>query len=186
MPEERMDNIPEFGSEYDHLKAQYDRLKEKEHARHGAAMFATGVVEGLRQAIYVIETERTEVQPSSKWQGMNAAIAAVERAIEKSIRSLPKTIVERPASRKVVTGLHGSNVYSSRSYGRVGAVYAAPFKVFREKPRDAAFTALYGRQTRDCAHASMALLAACARHRRDSRISCACRPPAERQRSGQR
>ena len=82
------DNIPEFheddgGTEYDHLKAQYDRLKENEHARHGAAMFATGVIEGLRQAIHAIETERKEVQPSGKWPGMNSAVAAVERAIAK-------------------------------------------------------------------------------------------------------
>lgn len=81
-----MDNIPEFSegggpTEYDHLKAHYDRLKENEHARHGAAMFATGVIEGLRQAIYAIETNRREVQPSGKWPGMNAAIAAVEHAI---------------------------------------------------------------------------------------------------------
>ena len=91
-PEQRaLENIPEFGTEYDHLKAQYDRLKENEHARHGAAMFATGVVEGLRQAIYAIETERTEVQPSSKWQGMNSAIAAVEREIEKRQSEISQT-----------------------------------------------------------------------------------------------
>ena len=44
-----MDNIPEFHqdeTEYDRLKARYDMLKENEHARHGAAMFATGVIEG--------------------------------------------------------------------------------------------------------------------------------------------
>lgn len=81
-----LDNIPEFheddgGTEYDHLKAQYDRLKEKEHARHGAAMFATGVIEGLRQAIHAIETDRREAQPSHKWPGMNVAVAAIERVI---------------------------------------------------------------------------------------------------------
>lgn len=85
-----MDNIPEFyeteedrpdDSEYGRMKARYDRLKENEHARHGAAMFATGVIEGLRQAIHAIETDRRETQPSHKWPGMNAAIAAVERTI---------------------------------------------------------------------------------------------------------
>jgi hypothetical protein len=86
MTTQHMDNIPEFTdepTEYDRLKAQYDRLVAAEQARHGASMFATGVIEGLRQAIHAIETERTEVQPSGKWPGMNAAIAAVERAIEK-------------------------------------------------------------------------------------------------------
>ena len=76
-----MDNIPEFETEYDRLKAQYDRMKENEHARHGAAMFATGVIEGLRQAIYAIEENRREAQPSHKWPGMNAAIAAIENTI---------------------------------------------------------------------------------------------------------
>jgi len=81
-----LDNIPEFHqdeTEYDRLKARSDMLKESEHARHGAAMFTTGVIEGLRQAIHAIETERKEVQPSGKWAGMNAAIAAVEAAIAK-------------------------------------------------------------------------------------------------------
>lgn len=79
-----MDNIPEFHqdeTEYDRMKARYDQLKENEHARHGAAMFATGVIEGLRQAIHAIDVDRREVQPSAKWPGMNAAIAAVERTI---------------------------------------------------------------------------------------------------------
>ena len=81
-----LDNIPEFGdgagtTEYDHMKAHYDRMKANEDARHGAAMFATGVIEGLRQAIYAIETNRREAQPSNKWPGMNAAIAAIEHAI---------------------------------------------------------------------------------------------------------
>lgn len=83
-----LDNIPEFSegggaTEYDHLKAHYYRLKEQEQARHGAAMFANGVIEGLRQAIYAIDTDRKEMQPSGKWPGMNAAIAAMERAIAK-------------------------------------------------------------------------------------------------------
>jgi hypothetical protein len=79
-----MDNIPEFHqdeTEYDRLKARYDMLKENEHARHGAAMFATGVIEGLRQAIHAIDTDKREVQPSGKWPGMNAAVAAIERVI---------------------------------------------------------------------------------------------------------
>jgi hypothetical protein len=81
-----LDNIPEFHeqgtTEYDHLKAQYDRLKDKEHARHGAAMFATGVIEGLRQAIHAIETDKHDIQPSRMWSGMNCAVAAIERAIK--------------------------------------------------------------------------------------------------------
>ena len=79
-----MDDIPEFHqdeTEYDRMKAHYDRIQKIEHARHGAAMFATDVIEGLRQAIYAIETDRREVQPSNKWPGMNAAIAAIEHAI---------------------------------------------------------------------------------------------------------
>lgn len=82
--QQAMDNIPEFVeplTEYDRMKAKFDEIQEKERARHGQAMFANGVIEGLRQAIHAIATERTEVQPSSKWPGMNAAIAAVERAI---------------------------------------------------------------------------------------------------------
>ncbi|ODS51966.1 MAG: hypothetical protein ABS40_18920 [Agrobacterium sp. SCN 61-19] len=88
-----MDNIPEFyeteanqladeaadDSEYGRMKRHYDRLKENEHARHGAAMFATGVIEGLRQAIHAINTDRSEAQPSHKWPGMNAAVAARHR-----------------------------------------------------------------------------------------------------------
>lgn len=66
-----LDNIPDFNLE----------RSSDDSARHGSAMFATGVIEGLRQAIYAIETNRTEVQPSNKWPGMNAAIAAVEQAI---------------------------------------------------------------------------------------------------------
>lgn len=85
MPEP-IDNIPEFlesPTEYNRLKARYDQLQANEHALHGAAMFAIGVIEGLRQAIYAIDTDRKEAQPSGKWPGMNAAIAAVERAIAK-------------------------------------------------------------------------------------------------------
>ena len=81
-----LDNIPEFHegdgpTEYDRLKARYDMLKDNEHARHGAAMFATGVIEGLRQAIHAIDTDKREVQPNGKWPGMNAAVAAIERVI---------------------------------------------------------------------------------------------------------
>ena len=87
-----LDNIPEFSdcagaTEYDHMKAHYDRMKAnehaREHARHGAAMFATGVIEGLRQAIYAIENDRKEIQPSRNWPGMNCAIAAIKRAIDR-------------------------------------------------------------------------------------------------------
>jgi len=86
-PEQRaLDNIPEFSegssvTEYDHMKAHYDRIKNNEHARIGAAMFASGVIEGLQQAIHAIETEKRDVQPSRNWAGMNAAVAAVEQAI---------------------------------------------------------------------------------------------------------
>lgn len=65
-----LDNIPEFSD-------------SQEHARHGAAMFATGIIEGLRQAIYAIENDRKEIQPSRNWPGMNCAIAAIERAIDR-------------------------------------------------------------------------------------------------------
>ncbi len=83
-----LDNIPEFtegggSTEYDNMKIHYDRLK-KEQTRHGAAMFATGVVEGLRQAIHAIETERQERQPSREWSGMKAAVTAIERAIKQA------------------------------------------------------------------------------------------------------
>ena len=82
-----LDNIPEFSegdgaTEYDHLKAHYDRLKDNEHARHGTAMFNNGIIEGMRQAIYAIERDRKEIQPSRNWPGMNCANAAVERAIK--------------------------------------------------------------------------------------------------------
>jgi hypothetical protein len=88
--EKAMENIPEFieggpMTEYEQMQAHYNRIQQKEyakeHGRHGAEMFAAGIVEGMRQAIHAIETNRQEVQPLQKWAGMNAAIAAIEKAI---------------------------------------------------------------------------------------------------------
>lgn len=65
-----IENIPEFYLD-----------SAAEHARHGDAMLRLGKLEGLRMAVAAIREDREHRQALRAWDGMNRAVAVVERLI---------------------------------------------------------------------------------------------------------
>lgn len=97
-----LDNIPEFFEEPAVLRmpeppvptptvgrnceSQQYPLADPEYVRHGEAMFRNGVVEGLRLARAAVERDKREFRASRLWDGMNAAVSAIDDALQTYIQ----------------------------------------------------------------------------------------------------
>lgn len=60
-------------------------MTKDEALRHENALIDAGIMDGLYRAIWAIEQDKEEHQPSHKWLGMNAAVAAIRRVIAERI-----------------------------------------------------------------------------------------------------